>query len=99
MELFLFYVWCASVAGDTKTYITAAKNKDEVLNQIPCWYRQDWEIRFATLDEILDIGDAIYEGDDIVVFEDKFFDYNARINCFEYVCHVNYTVRPELWRI
>jgi hypothetical protein len=98
MELFLFYVWCASVAGDTKNYITAAKNKDEVLNQIPYWYRQDWEIRFATLDESLDIGGAIYDGEDRVVFENKFFEYNTNRNRFEYDCDVNYTIRPELYR-
>ena len=98
MELFLFYVWCASVAGDTKNYIAACTNKDEALNQIPYWYRQDWEIRFATLDEVLDIGGAIYDGEDVVVFEDKFFEYNTNRNRFEYDCDFNYTVRPELYR-
>ena len=97
MGLFLYYVFCASVAGDTKTYITAASSKDEALAQIPCWFRQDWDIRYATIDEILDIGNGIYDGEDVIVFEDKFFEYSNKHNRFEFDSYVNYTVRPELY--
>jgi hypothetical protein len=96
MNLFLFIVWCASVAGDTKTYITAASTKEEALSQIPYWFRQDYEIRYATLDEAIDLG-CVYYKDSIVVFEDKFFEYNHNTNRMEYDSDVNYTIHPELY--
>ena len=98
MDLFLFYVWCASIAGDVKEYIAVAKSKDDALSQIPCWYRQDWDIRYATMDEVLDIGNGVYDGGDVVVFDGSFFEYNSKFGRFEYDCDVNYMVRPELYQ-
>ena len=96
--LYLFYVFCASVAGDTKEYITAVANENEALSQIPYWYRQDLDIRYATMDETLDIGNGIYDGGDVVVFDGSFFEYNSKFGRFEYDCDVNYMVRPELYQ-
>ena len=92
----LFYVWCASIAGDIKECVVCAHDKKEALSQIPVWFRQDWEIHPATIEEALRLGCEL-DGK-MVVFEDKFFKYNPRLKQLEYDCYINYRVRPELWR-
>ena len=52
MALIFWYVWCASVAGDENTYITAAPTKDAAVATIPFFMRQDFEVRPATDDEV-----------------------------------------------
>ena len=74
MNLFLFYIWCASVAGDEKTYLVVAENKDAAFASVPLFMRQDWEVRYASLDESIDLG-AEYICGDVVEFENKFFEF------------------------
>jgi len=94
--MFLFYIWCVSIAGDEKTYLFAASSKEEAFATVPYFMRQDWEVRYASLDEAIDLG-CVYYKDDIVVFEDKFFEYNIKTNRLEYDSDVNYVIHPELY--
>ena len=89
--LFLFYVWCVSVAADEKTYLVAANTVAEAISTIPSWYRQDFTVEYATLDQAIDHG-AKYYGGDLVIFEDKWFEYNHKTNHLEYDCDVNHAV-------
>lgn len=95
VDLFLFVIWCASIAGDMKTYMVAAESKDAALATVDYFMRQDWEIHYASKDEAVYFG-AIDDGEDVVVFDDKFFKYNSKEKRFELDCWVNYEVRPDL---
>ena len=93
--MFLFIIWCASIAADEKTYLAAANNVAEAINTIPSWYRQDFTVKYATLDQAVDLR-AKYYGGDLVVFEDKFFEYNAETNRLEYDSDVNHCIHSDL---
>ena len=95
VDLFLFYIWCASIAGDIKTYLVAAESKDVAFATVDYFLRQDWEVRYATKEEALKLG-AKLDTEDTVVFDDKFFVYNPIEKRFEMDCYVNYEVRPDL---
>lgn len=92
--MFLFIIWCVSIAADEKTYLVAADTVAEAISTIPSWYRQDFTVKYATLDQAIDLG-AGYYGGDIVVFKDKFFEYNEKENRMEYDCDVNHCVHSE----
>ena len=95
MDLILFYVWCISVAGDEKAYLVAAANKDAAFATIPPFLRWDWTVRPANHTECRKLG-AKFDDEDTVVFDDKFFVFNAEKKQFEMDCWVNYAVRPDL---
>lgn len=88
--MYLFHVWCASVAGDTKDYVTIGSTAEEVLNKIPCWLRHDYEIKYATEIDVLYTGNGLGYTRNTVIFEDKFFKYNTSCNRFEYDCDVDF---------
>lgn len=94
-NLILFIIWCASIAGDFKTYIVATENEENAVKTIPLFMRQDFEVSFASLDQACDYG-CKYIGDDTVIFEDKFFVYNPKTKRLEFDSLVNYDVRPDL---
>jgi hypothetical protein len=93
--MYLFIIWCASIAADEKTYLAAANSVAEAIGTIPSWYRQDFTVKYATLDQAIDYG-AKYYGGDIVVFEDKFFEYNTKTNKLEYDSNVNHCIHSNL---
>ena len=94
-NLILFLVWCASVAGDFKTYIVAAENEENAVKTIPFFMRQDFEVSFASLNQACKYG-CKYDGENTVVFEDKFFVYDPNTKRLEFDSLVNYAVRPDL---
>jgi hypothetical protein len=93
--MFLFYIWCVSVAGDVKSYIVAAADKDAAFETIPPFLRWDWSIHYANHTECRKLG-VKFDDEHTVVFEDKFFEYNKEKRRFEMDCFVNYNVRPDL---
>ena len=86
--MFLFVIWCMSIAADEKIYLTAAESVAEASGTIPSWFRQDFTVHYATLDQAIDYG-AKYYGGDIVMFENKWFQYNEKTKRLEYDCDVN----------
>ena len=93
--MFLFIIWCASVAADQKTYLAVANTVAEATATIQPWFRQDFDVKYATLDEAIELG-AKYFDEDVIIFEDKFFVYNKETNRFEYDCDVNRAVNSDL---
>lgn len=93
--LFLFYVWCVSVAGDVKSYIVAATDKDSAFETIPPFLRWDWSVHYASPFECRKLG-VKFDEESTVVFDDKFFTYNPEKRRFEMDCCVNYEVRQDL---
>lgn len=86
--MFLFIIWCVSIAADEKIYVAAAESVAEAAGTIPSWFRQDFTVHYATLDQAIDHG-AKYYGGDIVVFDNKLFEYNKKTNKLEYNRDVN----------
>ena len=48
-----YHIWCASVAGDTMSYVVYGTEED-ALATIPLFMRQDFEIRLATEEEVME---------------------------------------------
>ena len=95
VDLFLFYVWCVSVAGDEKAYLVAAADQDAAFETIPSFLRWDWSIRYANRTECRKLNAKFVE-EDVVVFDGMFFVFNPAKRRFEMECYVNYAVRPDL---
>lgn len=93
--MFLFYIWCSSVAADEKVYLLAANSKEEAFSTIPTFLRWDWDVHYANNFECRKLGAKLIE-ENVIVFDDKFFVYNIKEKRFEMDCIVNYAVRPDL---
>ena len=93
--MFLFYIWCVSVAADEKTYLVAANSEADARATIPSFLRWDCEVHYANHFECRKLG-IKFDEEHVVVFDDKFFVYNLKEKRFEMDCLVNYAVRPDL---